>query len=67
MRDNWQKIYSHWLEHKVEIAQAILKEEDIDSVIMDKKDSAYHFGEVELYVQADNVLQAKQILNKESL
>lgn len=55
------------MEHKVEIVQAVLKDAGIESVIMNKKDSAYLFGELELYVQADDVLKAKQIINKESL
>lgn len=67
MKDNWQKIYSNNLEHKVEIVQAVLKDAGIESVIMNKKDSAYLFGELELYVQADEVMKARQIINKESL
>jgi hypothetical protein len=35
---------------------------------MDKKDSAYGaFGELELYVQRENVLKAKHILNSKEL
>ncbi len=67
MKDNWQKIYSNTQEHKVDIVQAVLKDSGINSVIMNKKDSAYLFGELELYVQADDVLKAKQIINKELL
>ncbi len=67
MTDNWKKVYSNTLQHKVEIVQAVLKDQDIASVIMNKKDSAYLFGEIELYVQADNVLKAKQIIKKEAL
>ncbi len=67
MKDNWQKIYSNTLEHKLKIVQAVLKDAGIRSVIMNKKDSAYLFGELELYVQTDDVMKAKQIINKELL
>jgi cytidylate kinase len=67
MDKDWQKIYSSVYEHKVEIVKAVLKDMDIDSVIINKKDSAYLFGELELYVQADHVIRAKRIINEETL
>ncbi len=67
MDDNWQKVYSSSFEHKVGIVKAVLHDKGVDSVVMNKKDSVYLIGEVELYVKADDVLKAKQIINKESL
>ncbi len=67
MEENWQMIFSSSLEHKLKIAQAVLEDEGIKSVIINKKDSFYLFGELELYVHADQVLKAKQIIKKESL
>jgi hypothetical protein len=67
MDDTWQKIYSSGYEHKVEIVKAVLKDRDIDSVIVNKKDSAYLFGDLELYVHADQVIRAKRIINDETL
>lgn len=67
MPEAWQKIYSNTYMYKVEITKAILKEFDIESVIVNKKDSAYLFGEFELYVNAADVLQAKQIILTEKL
>ncbi len=67
MEENWQKIYSSAFEHKIEFAQAVLEDEGITSVIINKKDSAYLFGELELYVHADDVMKSKQIINKGSL
>ncbi len=67
MGNNWQKIYSSEFEHKVEIIRAVLKDAGIDSVVVNKKDSAYLFGELELYVHPDDVLKSMQIINKESL
>jgi len=67
MPANWEKIYSHTYMHKVEITKAVLKEFDIESVIVNKKDSAYLFGEFELYVNAEDVINAKQIILTEKL
>jgi hypothetical protein len=67
MDENWQKIYSSQMEHKVEILKAVLENEGIACVIVNKKDSLYLFGELELYVNAENVIGAKHIINKESL
>ena len=64
-KDNWAKIYSTTVHYKAEIAKDVLEQADIKSVIVDKKDSAYGvFGEIELYVQRENVVKAKHILNK---
>ncbi len=67
MEENWQKIYSSTLEHKIKLVQAVLKDAGIKSVIINKKDSAYLFGELELYVHADNIMNAKQIINEGAL
>ena len=67
MEENWKKVYSSSFEHKIEITQAVLEDEGIKSVIINKKDSFYLFGELELYVHADHVIKAKQIIKKESL
>ena len=67
MEEHWQVIYSSTFQHKVEIVKAVLEDADIESVIVNKKDSAYLFGDIELYVHADNVLRARQIINREEL
>ena len=67
MKDNWVKIYSSVHIHKVEIIQALLKEDEIDSIILNKRDSTYLFGEIELYVAVENVLKSKQIISNKEL
>lgn len=47
--------------------QALLKEEEIESVILNKRDSTYLFGEIELYVDVENVLKSKQIISNNEL
>jgi len=42
--------------------KALLEEEEITSVVINKKDSAYVLiGEVELYVKPEDVIRAKMI------
>jgi len=51
----------------VEIVQAVLADNNIDTVIVNKQDSSYHFGEVELHAHPDNAILAIQIINNEKL
>lgn len=67
MEANWQKVYSSTQEHKVQIVQAVLEEQGIQSIALNKKDRAYLFGAIELYVHPDQVIRALQVINKESL
>jgi hypothetical protein len=67
MKDQWTKIFSSSFIHKVEIAQAILESNNIESVIINKQDSNYFFGEIELHVNTDHAMEANQILSKQEL
>jgi len=67
MNNSWQLVYSSPYNYQVELAKAVLSNHDIESVILNQKDSAYLFGEFELYVLPEDVLRAKQIINKENL
>ncbi|MHC1708311.1 MAG: DUF2007 domain-containing protein [Bacteroidales bacterium] len=64
---NWVKIYSSSLVHEVEIFRGMLEENGIEAVIINKKDSAYLFGEAELYVTADDAFDAKQLISNKDL
>ena len=53
--ENWICVYSTDQMNKAELVKEYLANENIESVIFDKKDSAYTvFGEVELYVQPED-------------
>lgn len=62
MNKDWVKIYSTGVNYKAELLKGLLFENNIEAVIMNKKDSSYGFGELELYVSSDNVIKAKHIL-----
>jgi hypothetical protein len=67
MENNWVIVHTVAQEYEAEIIKSILEENNIDCVIVNKKDSAYLFGEIEIYVDVENAFIAKQfILNLES-
>jgi len=61
------KIYTSNLSHQIEIAKAILLDSEIESFAVDKKDSMYIFGDIELYVKPADELQARLILTQNNL
>lgn len=65
MDSNWVKVYSTNAEYKAEIMKALLEEEGIQAFLINKKDSSYHFGEIELYVHGENVIKANRIITHE--
>lgn len=60
--NTWVKIYSTSAVYKAELLKGVLIENDIDAIVMNKKDSAYLFGEAEIYVKAEDAVKAKHIL-----
>ncbi|MEZ4999775.1 MAG: DUF2007 domain-containing protein [Bacteroidales bacterium] len=64
MEKDWVRIFGYSDEVKCEMARQILEDEDIESVVINKKDRAYGFGEIELYVLRDKVIAAKRILKE---
>ena len=64
---DWVKIYSSDKPVEIEVARAVLKENNIESVDVSKKDSVYIFGEVELYVRSEEEIMARIILKQHNL
>jgi len=62
MDSNWALVYSTGVPYKAEIFKAILEENNIESVVINKQDSSYHFGELELYVKANDAVKAKHLI-----
>ena len=59
----WQKVFSDELEYRVQIVSDVLDNHGINSVIINKKNSAYNnFGHFELRVTSDNVIRAIKII-----
>ena len=65
MEKSWKKVYFSDDQFKVLIAHDILKENGINSVIMNQKDSSYNsFGEVELYIEEQDEHEAMRLLDQ---
>lgn len=67
MLKDWIKIYSSDQMYKAEFIKTFLEANDIECVILNKQDSSYNIGEVELYVQYQNILKAKQIISENEI
>lgn len=65
MAENWVKIYSNAYLYKVTIAQSVLAEQGIESVILNKQDTAYGmFGSIELYANKENAMRAVNLIKE---
>jgi len=61
----WEVVYTTDKLYKAELFRGMLEEEGIESIIINKQDSSYiSFGEVELYVPREEILNAKQIMER---
>ena len=49
MNNDWVKVYSTTDIFKAEIIKQMLLSNDIEAVVMNQKDSSYHFGFAEIY------------------
>tara|TARA_Y100000385_G_scaffold219966_1_gene229494 strand:+ start:191 stop:406 length:216 start_codon:yes stop_codon:yes gene_type:complete len=64
----WTVVYSDGFPPAVELRRTVLDQHRIPAVVLNKKDSSYLFGYVELLVQDEDVIRAKALLdNKEAL
>lgn len=59
---NWQKVYSDRMEYRVEIVKAILEDNNLHPVIINRQDAAYHFGQFEVHVAPKNVIKSIKII-----
>lgn len=65
MEKDWVIAYESKQEYLAEIARSVLSDNDIESVIINKKDSICNsFGDIEVYVNRHNLIRAKQVLQK---
>ena len=58
----WQTVYQSGILHQAEIVRAVLEEQDIQAVVVNKKDSSYHLGTIEVKVKPDHVIKAIKII-----
>ena len=63
MPDDWIRVYFSNKVHIIEILKQVLSDDGIKAMTIDKRDSAYLFGDIELYVKNDDVIRAKKIID----
>ena len=64
MEPNLVHIYSSGQPYQAEMVKQMLTDHNIQSFLVNKQDSAYKFGEVELYVNRDDVIRAKKLIQE---
>jgi len=57
-------IYSSSQPYQAELVRQMLTNHNIQSFIVNKQDSAYKFGNIELFVHRDNVIRAKKLIQE---
>ena len=64
MNKNWTKVFSSNNPIEAEIIKHMLEDNgnDLKVVIMDKQDSSYKFGTIDLYVENKNIQDAEKII-----
>ncbi len=65
MEKGWTKVFSASDEYLASIAKDLLENNEIEAVVINRKDSAYViWGEAEVYVRDENESEATEILNE---
>ncbi|GGE11816.1 MULTISPECIES: putative signal transducing protein [Sphingobacterium] len=62
MNSNWTKLKVYNQAYEAEIVKNMLIENNIPAVVLNKKDSSYLFGVVELYVENENSEKATELM-----
>jgi len=64
MTENWNVIYTTVQLYEAEMIKEIMADNDIECVIMNKIDSIYGFGEIEVLVAIPDTFKAKQLIQE---
>ncbi|NQZ75224.1 MAG: hypothetical protein HRT61_03800 [Ekhidna sp.] len=64
MRD-WQSVYKDDREHRAVIVKDVLEDMDMHPVLINKKVSAYGFGNFEIFVAPDQVIRAIRVIKED--
>lgn len=67
MNSSWVKIYTSHQFFRSEIVRQVLIDHQIEAVLMNKQDSAYKFGEVEIYIHQSNFDKAIELIIQNEL
>ncbi len=57
-------VYSTGQDYLAMLVKQLLSDNNIDSFIINKKDSTYQFGDIEIYVNRDSVIRSKRLIGE---
>lgn len=64
--ENWIKVFESDMQVRAEIVKGVLGENEINAVVLNKKETVYHvFGTYEVLVQKKDLLLANNIIQNE--
>ncbi|MFD1769260.1 putative signal transducing protein [Sphingobacterium suaedae] len=66
MENNWVKIATYTNELTSELAKVLLEQHGIVVVLLNKQDSSFKFGKIELLVQEGDAKNAQEIINEQN-
>lgn len=61
--DGWTCVYITSFLHEAELVRGMLEENQITAFLINKQDSVYLFGDIEVHVPTDNAFTATQLIN----
>lgn len=64
MEKNWNKIYTTQNFYTAEMIRQMLIDNDIPAVIMNKQDSSYRFGVIDVFTHQENEMAAKALIEE---
>jgi hypothetical protein len=64
MEKNWNKIYTTQNFFTAEMIRQMLIDNDIPAVIINKQDSSYRFGLIEVFIHQENEMAAKALIEE---
>ncbi len=64
MEKDWKLAFSTGKLYQAEMVKGILENNDIEVVLLNKQDTFYLFGDIELYVRPDDIIRAKFLMKE---
>lgn len=64
MDNDLVNIYSSGQSYVAELVRQMLSDNNIKAFLVNKQDSVYKFGEIELFVNRDDVIRAKMLIQE---
>lgn len=61
----WKVIFKTNKQYEAEIVKDVLESHYLQPVIVNKKDSSYHFGNFEIHISTEQAMEAMQIIRND--